>query len=237
VTVRCPKCGSNAHSVTVRHPYMWGKSDIEVRCQWCGTRKYGDEAQRLVDGALETLKRAEEVERRLREQAERERREQLEREWRAAEEREREDEARRIREEQEEQDRLGRIAAELARAELERERVEAEKNAVAEARRERDRAAARAMSEKRKAVEEMVNRRLALNEEARNARLEAPRLRREAKAAARASVIATLGGDASTLCEYYLCDQPHRPDLRYCSKTCSDNVARERYAAKKRVTA
>jgi len=241
VTVRCPKCGSNAHSMNVRHPFMWGKSDVEVRCQWCGTRKYGEEARRLVDGAVEAAKRAEEAERRFREQADRERREQLERELRAAEEREREEEARRILEEQEEQRRLDLLAAELAQAELERieaerveaERVEAEQNAVLEARRERDRAAARAMTEKRKAVEEMVGRRLARDEAARQARRDAPRLRREARLAARATAIADLGGDASTLCEYFLCDQPHRPDLRYCSKGCSDNLARERYEARK----
>jgi hypothetical protein len=54
-----------------------------------------------------------------------------------------------------------------------------------------------------------------------------------ARAAARAARVAEIGGDASTLCESPWCVNPHPPDRRYCSKKCSDNVARERYDARK----
>ncbi|NBR01240.1 MAG: hypothetical protein EBT79_12685 [Actinobacteria bacterium] len=244
MTVRCPKCKSNAHSLTVRHPYLWGKSEVEVRCQWCGTRKYGAEAQRLVDEATAEANRLaveRETERRERDAAAlaaaaeesrlaEERRRQIEEEARC---RQIEEEARRRQIEEE-----ARLREEAERVWA--ERIEAERRAAAEAelakteaRKERERAEVRALNEKRKAIDEMVSRRLALNEEARQARLDAPRLRREAKAAARATAVAALGGDASSLCAYDLCDQPNGGQgRRYCSKTCSDHVARRRYAEK-----
>ena len=48
VTVRCPKCNSNAHACLVRHPFMNQKAEMEVRCTTCGIRKYGADADRLV---------------------------------------------------------------------------------------------------------------------------------------------------------------------------------------------
>lgn len=56
---------------------------------------------------------------------------------------------------------------------------------------------------------------------------------RAARAAARASRLAELGGDGSTLCASPWCANPHSENGRYCSKACSDDVARARYNARK----
>ncbi len=253
VTVRCPKCGANAHAFSARHPFMSGKTETEVRCQLCGTRRYGAEADRLVEQALSRVTAHEASERRFREQAEDA--------LRARNAAEREAELARVREEtrrgrqelldqralrlaqEAELERLELERVELERVELERvelerveaERVEAERLAVLdaerEAQRERDRAVAAKFDEKRRTIDAMVARRLGLNEAARQARLDAPRLRRERLADARAASIALNGTDA--LCASPLCANPHPPDRRYCCKGCSDHVARERYKARK----
>lgn len=182
VTVRCPKCGSNAQVILVRHPFIHGKSDTEMRCMFCGARRYGAEAERLIEQA-----RAE-AERIARERAESERRAR---------------EAERIAQERAESERLFRIAAEWARAEAERERV-----ALAETVDPRPNQAA-----------------------ARQARIDASRLRRERLGAAHDAAVAERGVDA--VCESPLCANPRPPGRRYCGKKCSDDVARDRHNAKK----
>jgi hypothetical protein len=230
---------------------MSGKTETEVRCQLCGTRRYGAEADRLVEQALSRVTAHEESERRFREQAEDALRARNAAEREAELARVREETRRSARERQELLDqRALRLAqeAELERLELERvelervelERVELERVAAArkavldaerEAQRERDRATSAKLDEKRRAVDAMVARRLGLNEAARQARLDAPRLRRERLADARAASIALNGTDA--LCASPLCANPHPPDRRYCCKGCSDHVAREKYVAKR----
>lgn len=58
-TVRCPKCSSNAHAFLARHPFIYNKSELQVACQFCGTRKYGEDATRLVEAAKEETARKE----------------------------------------------------------------------------------------------------------------------------------------------------------------------------------
>lgn len=53
------------------------------------------------------------------------------------------------------------------------------------------------------------------------------------RASARASRVAALGGDDSTLCASPWCCNRHLSDRRYCSKACSDDVARARHKARK----
>lgn len=184
LTVKCPKCQSNAAVKSVPHMYQYRQSEYELHCMWCGTRKYGDAARAIVDAAIAEQANQE----RLRQEA-----------IQAAEE------ARRIAE-------IERIEAERI-AEIERQRAEEERIKAEEEERLRVAEEERLRSEnKRRGVTQP----------------------RAEKIAARALAIAQLGGDASTLCESPVCDKPHPIGKRYCSKICSDVVARERYNEKKR---
>lgn len=199
MTVRCPKCGSNAHSFLVRHPFIYGKTETEVRCHICGARRYGAEAERLVEQALAHRAAALEAERAARERAEAERRARLSAALEAERAREREA-AERAREEAAEQERRERLAAELA--------------------------------EEKGVVDGMVARRLEQTAAARQAWGVASRLRRERLGAAHDAAVAERGEDA--VCASPLCANPRPPGRRYCGKGCSDHVARERYAARRR---
>lgn len=162
--VKCPKCGSNADWESTKHPFMWGRTEIEIQCRWCGTRRYGDDARRIVDSAIDEARRREEAEqRRLREEAE----------------------ARRLREEAESAARVDPPPVDP------KPRPPARRPANSHA------------------------------------------AGRDVLAARRVAAVAALGGDASTLCEYPLCTRPHRMNARYCSKQCSDHVARARYRARR----
>jgi len=147
VIVKCPKCGSNADWESTKHPFMWGRTEIEIQCRWCGTRRYGDDARRIVDSAI--------------------------------------DEARRLREEAESAARVDPPPVDP------KPRPPARRPANSHA------------------------------------------AGRDVLAARRVAAVAALGGDASTLCEYPLCTRPHRMNARYCSKQCSDHVARARYRARR----
>ena len=46
---RCPKCDNpSVHFQRTRHPYMWGRDDLQAHCYVCGTVKYGEKALRQV---------------------------------------------------------------------------------------------------------------------------------------------------------------------------------------------
>ena len=151
----CYKCRSrNVHFSHGRHPYMWGKSEVQMNCFVCGSVKYGEVAiQQALDPQLKLWEREQAEEKaaqvRLgilaREEKERAQREleaavQREREEaaRAAEEAARvkaEEEARLAREAEEEQERLNRLALQLAQEEetrLAREQAEEAERAARE---------------------------------------------------------------------------------------------------------
>ena len=226
-TVRCPKCRSNAQVLTVRHPFIWGKTEAAFHCMWCGTRKYGEAAQNVIEEDManrvaeinrqvEQRKRDEEGARHAAEErrllAERVERERVEREAEAAREA--------AREASREAAREAKVARE---AEAARE-VAREAEAAREAAREAEAARAGAEQGSRQATPKKLVAR---------ARTDAARRRAEVKAATRAAAVAALGGDDSALCAYHLCDKPHGKDRRYCSKSCSDHIARARYDERK----
>lgn len=51
---RCPKCDSGSlHFQRTKHPFMWGKTDLQFSCFTCGLVKYGEPAIRQAfEGAL-----------------------------------------------------------------------------------------------------------------------------------------------------------------------------------------
>ena len=151
--VPCPKCGANAHVNLAQHSFIFNTGVAAIHCMICGTRKYGEDADRVLA----------EYEARVREAA------------RLAE-------ATRL--------------AEIAAAEAAMRRSQAPRPAPV-----------------------------------------ATSPRQAARIAARAARVAELGGDESSLCASPWCSNAHPTDRRYCNKTCSDDVARERYAARKRAGA
>lgn len=48
MSVKCPKCGANAHVFATRHSFLYDRVETELQCQMCGTRRYGAEAERIV---------------------------------------------------------------------------------------------------------------------------------------------------------------------------------------------
>ena len=220
-TVRCPKCSSNAHAFLVRHPFIYNKSELQVSCQFCGTRKYGEDATRLVEAAKEEAARKE-----------------LERKELAARK-----EAERVEAERKEAERVEAERKEAERVEAERQSLAARKEASRKARppqsapapaterkTEGDNAV---MLEEIKHLEAKAAARM-LDARAKNDRAELARLRREQLVAARAIAINYKGVEA--LCASPWCANPRPIDRRYCEKKCSDDVARERYLEKKNRT-
>jgi hypothetical protein len=122
--VRCFKCNaSNVHFSQSRHPFMWGKAEVQFNCYICGSVKYGEVAIRQVFEPLLKLWEREQAEEKeaqerlaalAREEAERAlQREREEREREEAARLAREVEAARLRAEQD-------VQAEQARKEKER---------------------------------------------------------------------------------------------------------------------
>lgn len=171
--VRCPKCGANAHATRI--PQFRAPPVAEIRCMICGTRRYGDEAERIITEAIE---------------------------------------------------------AERAKI-TERDAVEATMRQTPPVKSSR-----LPRSEVVAAARSIASREQLMPTSGPSEPHTVTPSRRDtpakiAKVAARATRVAELGGDASTLCESPWCVNPHPPDRRYCSKKCSDNVARERYDARK----
>jgi flagellar biosynthesis GTPase FlhF len=215
-TVRCPKCSSNAHAFLARHPFIYNKSELQVACQFCGTRKYGEDATRLVAAAKEEAarKEAERKELAARKEAEHKEAERKEAERKEAEHKEAE-------------------RKEAERKEAERKEAFPPQSAPAfERKTEGDDAA---MLEEIKHVEAKAAARM-IDARAKNDRAELARLRREQLVEVRAIALNYKGVEA--LCASPWCANPRPIDRRYCEKKCSDDVARERYLEKKnRVTA
>lgn len=84
----CPKCEStNLHFQRIRHPFMWGASEVQMSCYICGTVKYGEPAIRQVlEPQLATWDQRQQEAQDLQAALERERVERREREAREREE-------------------------------------------------------------------------------------------------------------------------------------------------------
>ena len=284
---QCPKCaGSSLHFQKTRHPYMWGKDDLQVHCYTCGTVKYGEVALRQVfepqlarwtrqhneEAAFQIALEKERVERRAREAEaarlilEQEAREEVERKAREKARRERDrEEAARLAHEQE-QARLARVREEQALREKEdaarkvreeQERIERERT---EARIARERELARERASRWAELEVMRKRDAArqanlqrelkrerdtrYREKKRAARLSLspvavlptpapPPVPTPPPAAVEVSVVEEVGSVSLPMCAWTGCVNHATPTSKYCSRTCSNNNARARYAARR----
>lgn len=281
---QCPKCaGTSLHFQKTRHPYMWGKDDLQVHCYTCGLVKYGEATIRQVfepqlarwtrqhneEAAFQVALEKERVERRAREAEaarlilEQEAQEEAERKAQEKARRERDrEEAARLAHEQE-QARLARVREEQALREKEeaarkvreeQERIERERT---EARIARERELARERAARWAEIEVMRKR-----DAARQANLQRELKRerdtryREKKRAARLSlspvavlpapvsqpaapvvvevgVVEEIGSVSLPMCAWTGCANHATPTSKYCSRTCSNNNARARYAARR----
>lgn len=278
---QCPKCaGTSLHFQKTRHPYMWGKDDLQVHCYTCGTVKYGEVAIRQVfepqfarwqrqhneEMAFQVALEKERVERRAREAEaarlilEQEAREEAERKAQEKARRERDrEEAARLAHEQE-QARLARVREEQALREKEeqeraareeQERVLRERH---EAHLARERARARERTARWADIEVMRKRDAARMEELRRTlKRERDARYRENKRAQRAALavaaptlptppappvvveekVEEIGSVSLPMCAWTGCTNHATPTSKYCSRTCSNNNARARYAARR----
>lgn len=237
--VRCPKCGANAHATRVRQSMLSNVSVAEVHCMICGTRRYGDEAERIIAEAVvaervrtTTYASVEASMRRTH--------------W--------------ILPSTDDPTRRPRQETEAVRPVAPTERPVPTGDPPARDNAERERAVQTTPPPKTNRLprEEVVAaaRSIASREDLMptNGPSEPHTITAEPpveprydfdvastplkviRAAARTARVAELGGDASTLCASPWCCNRPLADRRYCSKSCSDDVARARYKARKAST-
>jgi len=231
VTVRCPKCKSNASATTSRHPFYFNRTETVLHCQWCGTRKYGDEAVRLVEESLLAAEK-EEADRRSRKEIERAvetarvnamRQEAKLREEERIKAQLQEAQRQAIRLAEIERLRAERLEAERQRlAELEAERLETERLRQVELEAQE--------AERLQQAQEAERRFQSLNTQARIAAI-----RRIALVNARAAAMANRDPNGPPMCASPWCANTLPVDTRsmYCCRKCKDDVARDKYDAKK----
>ena len=268
---RCPKCDSGSlHFQRTKHPFMWGKTDLQFSCFTCGLVKYGEPAIRQAfEGALAKWERQWKEEVAFQVSVDKERAERVAREV----------ETTRLRREQEARQQVeveakrAKEAKEAARTAREQKKVQAQEEAARKVREEQER-----IVRERDAALLAREQELARERAARWAEIEVMRKRdaerqanlqrelkrerdtryREKKRAARLSlspvavlpapvsqpaapvvvevevgVVEEVGSVSLPMCAWTGCANHATPTSKYCSRTCSNNNARARYAARR----